>query len=123
MKNLIFILSLIGLGTLLLSISENINKELNGTWNFVAEDAPAPYRSGIIEFVESDGKVTGKMLSGNTTLPMTNLVISNDSITYELNIRSTVLTALLIKQNDSLKGKVFTPEGEMQITAKKQSKK
>lgn len=123
MKNLFFTLSLVGLGAILYSVAENFNKDLNGTWNFSAIEAPAPYQTGCIEFLEKDGKLTGKMTSGNTTVPMENLSVSNDSISYELNVRSTVLTALLIKQNDSLKGKIFTPEGEMLITAGKQANK
>ena len=119
MKKLILNLTALFLAVLLFSFISDADKNLLGTWNFTAVDAPEGYDQGHIEFSEKAGKLQGKMVTENDSFDMQNLKVANDSITYELKVQSSVLQGLLVTAKDSLSGKIITPMGDLMIKGHK----
>ncbi len=119
MKKLILNLTAICLATVLFAFINDADKNLLGTWNFTAIDAPEGYDQGHIEFSEKDGKLQGEMVTENDSFEMENLRVVNDSIIYELKVQSTVLKGLLVTTKDSLSGKIITPMGDLTIKGHK----
>jgi len=119
MKKQILNLSALCLAATLFSFMYDTPHELAGIWNFTIKDAPEGYQEGSIAFTEKDGTIKGEMVTDNGTFPMEHLKISNDTITYDLEVSSNVIRAILVKMKDSIAGKLITPQGDLVITGNK----
>jgi len=96
-------------------------KQVIGSWKYSVQ-LDQGQMTGILKFVESEGKLTGKVISDEgDTFPMTKVEIKEDNTLYfELKPEYDVFKITLKVDGNKFKGSGSTPDGEFYLTGEKQ---
>jgi len=91
---------------------------LTGLWDYSAPDAPYEYSSGKIQFTETNGKYSGKVIGADgTQIPVANLKIENTSFSFSVEIESETVKVSGKLVNGKINGKADSSEGVLPVTA------
>jgi hypothetical protein len=95
-------------------------KDLMGEWKYEAPTAPYGYEKGVFVFFEKDSKLKGELkLADGSKINFSDVKIEGDEVLFTLYVEGTYITAKSKIKGDSLSGKVSTPDGEIEVSAKK----
>lgn len=76
-----------------------------GTWNYEVEAPDMAYK-GTLVLMEEDGEYKGSMTSQGITIPLTNIEIDGDDITFKMNVQGFMCNVSGEFDGDSVKGTV-----------------
>ena len=102
--------------------SKEKNKSLLGEWIFQVSDAPDGYNKGSLIFSTRDGQTVCVIKLEAGELAVSNLNVGKDEITFTTYVESNAVNIKLTRDNDSLTGKVESPDGVKIMKAVKQKK-
>lgn len=126
MKN--FILKGSMLLTLLVMVSftgveSTVNsKNIVGTWEYSAPDAPYEYQEGKIVFEMKENKLTGYVSIDGYKIEMDNVVEKKGMVTCETYIEGELINFEMMFKKDSFSGKASYSEGSLEISGTKVKK-
>lgn len=95
------------------------NKPLLGEWVYEVTDAPYGYEKGSLIFAEKDGETTCVVKLEAGDLPVSNLKVEDNKITFTTSVDGNSINVELTREKNKLTGKVDSPEGPKTITALK----
>jgi len=109
------------------SLAQNSTEEiveLNGSWNYSLPDAPYEYQEGIIEFKNTDGKLSAKINVKNSSSPINinDIKKNKDDYTCSFNVDGYDVKAIFKPKTDKITGTVVADNWEMPITLTQKKK-
>ena len=84
--------------------------DVAGKWNVIAKTPSGAEHKAVLELKEEGGKVTGSMASAETTLPIENVKLEGDRLSYTLAADGEYKIAFTVAR-DEMKGTYTTPDG------------
>lgn len=109
----------------LLSVSdvqaETKKKKLLGEWLYEVSDAPYGYEKGSLIFAEKDGNTTCVVKLEAGELPVDDLKIENNKISFSTTVEGNVIHVNLVHEKNKITGTVDSPEGPKTLSAVKKS--
>lgn len=119
MKNLLIVLFVFGIS--ISSFAGLDVKQVVGSWKYTVETGEGDM-AGVLKFVESEGKLTGKVITDDgNTFPMTKVEIKEgDILHFELKPEYDVIKVTVKVEDKKFKGSGATYEGEFALTGEKQ---
>ena len=97
--------------------TETISDHL-GKWEYTV-DAPDMTYKGIMEFSDEDGTLDGTIQSDGVTIPLEDVVIDGDELTFSMNVQGFMCKVSGTFSGSSLKGVVAVDGFEMPLNAKR----
>lgn len=97
--------------------ADNKNKQILGEWLYEVSEAPYGYEKGSLIFTETDGKIAGVVKLEAGELPINDLKIEKDSVTFTTMVDGSSINVALKFEKNKLVGKVDSPEGPKTLTA------
>ena len=119
-KYLFLVIALIG-ASFLSAINAMPPADVLGSWKYTVSNVPPEYESGVMTFEKKDGKIVG-YLGQNERLEMMDLSVNDDKIAFKLDFQGQTLSVNLAKSGDKLEGAVVTQDGELPISAVRETK-
>ncbi|MFV0593712.1 MAG: hypothetical protein ACK5M7_20235 [Draconibacterium sp.] len=100
------------------------HKILLGNWKYQVTTAPPGLDSGTLSFSEQEGKLLGtiKTIDG-TELNMQDLIFEKEQLRFGVTVDYNYVLVKAMVKGKELTGTVDSPEGVMQLSAKKEEKK
>ncbi len=93
-----------------------VNSEFLGQWKYEVE-APDMTYSGIMELSESDEGLTGKLVSQGTEIPMDEVVIEGNDLSFKMVVMGYQCSVTGTFESDKLKGVVSVEGMELPLVA------
>ena len=102
-------------------LSATDNKMI-GIWKFEAPTAPYGYQKGTITIQEKSSKLVGEIkFADGYKMELKDVTVKGDSLTFGVYIDYTYISVKAqVNAKNTLTGTAQTPEGTVQITAKKE---
>jgi len=118
MKKLFPILFLLT-GVLSLSMTQSINKNFVGTWDYEVTDTPnGDYKGQLV--IEKDGKsYKGKMIADGGSQELRDLKIDGESMSFKIYAEDFDCKISLTRDGDTLKGEVDVDSESYPMSATK----
>lgn len=116
---IISILSILSLPSFSAKTQDDIKKNFLGDWNYELNEAPYGYEKGIISFIEKDSNLTCLVKLEAGTIPADSIRIEAEKIIIIVTVDNNPIKVVLSLKDNKLVGKVDTPEGQKDLTAKK----
>lgn len=98
------------------------NKNVIGTWEYSAPDAPYEYQEGKIVFEMKENKLTGYASIDGYKIDMDNLEEKKGVVTCEAYIEGESVYFEMMFKKDSFAGKASYSEGSLEISGTKVKK-
>lgn len=97
----------------------DLKKDLKGTWQYEAPQAPSEYQKGQIVFYDEEATSQVKILANGQTIKAKNLKVENDQVTFDFYVDYEYCKAVLKYNEEQLSGKVQTSQGDIPVTMKR----
>lgn len=88
-----------------------------GEWIYEVADAPYGYEKGSLIFSEKDGQTICVIKLEAGELPVSNLKIEKEKVTFTTYVDSNTINVNLTLEKNKMTGKVDSPEGPKNMTA------
>ena len=92
-----------------------INDNL-GQWEYVVEAPDMTYK-GIMELADSDGTVTGKIMSQGIEIPFTDVVLDGNELSFKMNVQGFPCVVKGTFEGDKFSGIVSVEGYELPLIA------
>ena len=99
--------------------AQDLNAEISGTWEYIAEDAAYEYRQGKVEFYTEEGENLVKIITDYEEIEGENLKVEGNEIVFEATVDYEPITVTLNLKDGKLTGNVDTVEGPLAISLTK----
>jgi hypothetical protein len=94
-------------------------KDVVGTWDYSAPNAPYEYSKGQIIITQGDDKLEGKVNIDGYEMKLNNIKVEGDVLTFSLYVEGEYVSVKLTVTGDTLEGKASTSEGLLDVTGQK----
>lgn len=95
-------------------------KDFIGEWNYKVLEAPYGQNTGVLLIKMDSGKIEAKsILSDQTELNAGNIKYKDGHLIFTIQYEYDTITADLFLEGDTLKGRINTPSGLMNMLATK----
>lgn len=120
MKQILFIIVLLGFIYPVAKPAAADNSSVIGSWKCAVIDVPYEYSNSIITFIEKEGKLTGtvKFESGEE-VKINTIKYTNSQLVLTLNVEGNSITVDGRIAGSKITGTVDTPDGKVNFTASK----
>ena len=124
MKKLILLTFVLAFVAVSLNASAKVTqKDVVGEWKYEAPSAAYGYNTGMLVFAEQDGKLTGALkLEDGSRIDLQSVTLEENVLKFSLYVEGGYITVNTKIDGDKLSGTVATPDGEIELTAKKVEK-
>lgn len=122
----VFFLTLIVLGFVFQNqlVANETNKEIVGTWNYEAPDAPEGFTTGSMVITEKDGVLSAVLkLADGEEMEFGTVEYSEGKLLMTLLVDYNTVSISCEVKGTSMTGTVSTPDGDLPITATKEKSK
>ena len=102
---------------------QQIKKEIIGTWNYTADEAPYEYQKGKIIFYEEGGALKAKLDMKYNTMHAQKIEIEGREIVCTAYVEYELVTITLTLKDGKLDGNADTSEGKLPVTLVKENDK
>lgn len=92
------------------------SKNVVGTWEYSAPDAPYEYQEGKIVFEMKENKLTGYVSIDGYKIEMKNIVEVKGEVTCKAYIEGESVSFVILFKKESFTGKASYSEGTLEIT-------
>ncbi len=96
------------------------SKELVGTWNYQAPNAPYQYAKGKLIFTDNGEKLEGVIKLGSYEIKMNNLKVEKDNISFEAYVEGEYVTIKAKIDKKTLTGTAKYSEGTIEVKGEKE---
>ena len=86
-------------------------KRWTGSWDYLVEDVPLEYSSGILHVSKKRKVYTVELEMPGGKLPADNVKVSKNKLTFSVDIEGSMIEVALIMDGDSFEGESYTPDG------------
>ena len=86
-------------------------KRWTGSWEYLVEDVPLEYSSGILHVSKKRKVYTVELEMPGGKLPADNVKVSKNKLTFSVDIEGSMIEVALIMDGDSFEGESYTPDG------------
>ena len=98
------------------------SKNVIGTWEYSAPDAPYEYQAGKIVFEMKEDKLTGYVSIDEYKIEMKSIVEKKNIVTCEAYIEGESVHFEMIFKKESFSGKATYSEGSLELTGAREKK-
>lgn len=95
------------------------DKDVVGTWDYSAPNAPYEYSKGQIIITKGEDKLEGKVNIDGYEMKLNSVKVEGDLLTFSLYVEGEYVSVKLTIKEDSLEGKASTSEGLLEVTGKR----
>ncbi|WP_157472997.1 hypothetical protein [Eudoraea adriatica] len=86
-------------------------KRWTGSWDYLVQDVPLEYSSGILHVSKKKKVYTVELEMPGGKLPADNVKVSKNKLTFSVDIEGSMVEVALIMDGDSFEGESYTPDG------------
>ncbi len=86
-------------------------KRWTGSWDYLVEDVPLEYSSGILHVSKKRKVYTVELEMPGGKLPADNVKVSKNKLTFSVDLEGSMIEVALIMDGDSFEGESYTPDG------------
>jgi hypothetical protein len=86
-------------------------KRWTGSWDYLVQDVPLEYSSGILHISKKKKVYTVELEMPGGKLPADNVKVSKNKLTFSVDIEGSMVEVALIMDGDSFEGESYTPDG------------
>jgi hypothetical protein len=105
-------------------LASETNKEIVGTWNYEAPDAPEGFTTGSMVITEKDGVLSAVLkLADGEEIEFSTVEYSEGILLMTLLVDYNTVSISCEVKGTTMTGTVSTPEGDLPITATKEKRK
>lgn len=125
MKRLIILTFLLAFVAVSFDTSAKVTpKDVVGEWKYEAPAAMEGYNSGFLAFTEKDGKLSGTVkLNNGSKIQLQSVTLEKEILKFNLYVEGSYISVNTKVEGNKLSGTVATPDGNIELTAKKIEKK
>jgi hypothetical protein len=95
------------------------DKDVVGTWEYSAPNAPYEYSKGKIIITQGEDKLEGKVDIDGYEMKLNSIKVDDDVLSFSLYVEGEYVSVKLTIDGDSLEGKASTSEGLLEVTGKR----
>ena len=95
------------------------DKDVVGTWDYSAPNAPYEYSKGQIIITKGEDKLEGNVNIDGYEMKLNSVKVEGDQLTFSLYVEGEYVSVKLTVKEDSLEGKASTSEGLLEVTGKR----
>ena len=110
------------LGVYLNAQDQKTIKEIKGTWNYTANQAPYDYQKGKMIFYEEGGDFKAKLEIQGDVINTQNLIIEGGKIEFKAYFDYELITIRLTLKDGKLEGNADSPDGLIPVSLVKEEK-
>lgn len=101
--------------------SQNVSKLL-GVWSYTAPEAPYGYQDGLVQFKQSEGKLSAELKANNSTVAIKEVLKKEDVYMCDLYVDGSPVSLSFKQKGDVLEGTASTEGGSISVTFKRSKK-
>lgn len=90
-------------------------KKWTGSWDYLVEDVPLEYSSGILHVSKKKRVYSVELEMPGGKLPANNVKVEKNKLTFSVDIEGSMVDVALIMDGDSFKGESYTPDGTFML--------
>jgi len=90
-------------------------KKWTGSWNYLVEDVPLEYSSGILHVSKKKRVYSVELEMPGGKLPANNVKVEKNKLTFSVDIEGSMVDVALIMDGDSFKGESYTQDGTFML--------
>lgn len=94
-------------------------KDVVGTWDYSAPNAPYEYSKGQIIITEGEDKLEGKVDIDGYEMKLNSVKVEDGVLSFSLYVEGEYVSVKLTINGDNLEGKASTSEGLLEVTGKR----
>ena len=94
-------------------------KDVVGTWDYSAPNAPYEYSKGQIIITEGEDKLEGKVDIDGYEMKLNSVKVEDGVLSFSLYVEGEYVSVKLTINGDNLEGKASTSEGLLEATGKR----
>ena len=95
------------------------DKDVVGTWDYSAPNAPYEYSKGQIIITQGEDKLEGKVDIDGYEMKLNSIKLEDDVLAFSLYVEGEYVSVKLTVKGDSFEGKASTSEGLLEVTGKR----
>jgi len=95
------------------------DKDVVGTWDYSAPNAPYEYSKGQIIITQGEDKLEGKVDIDGYEMKLNSVKLEDDVLAFSLYVEGEYVSVKLTVKGDSFEGKASTSEGLLEVTGKR----
>ena len=120
-KSIILICLMILPGGVLMA-QKNSETLIEGTWVFLAQDAPSEYQTGDLVISRNGKELSGEIVfSEQYKVPLREVKYADNVLTFKAYIEGDLIEVKNEVARDEMKGKVSYSDGSLELTAKRKT--
>jgi hypothetical protein len=95
------------------------DKDVVGTWDYSAPNAPYEYSKGQIIITQGEDKLEGVVNIDGYEMKLNSVKVEDDVLSFSLYVEGEYVSVKLTIKEDALEGKASTSEGLLEVTGKR----
>ena len=95
------------------------DKDVVGTWDYSAPNAPYEYSKGQIIITQGEDKLEGNVNIDGYEMKLNSIKVEDDVLAFSLYVDGEYVSVKLTIKGDSFEGKASTSEGLLEVTGKR----
>ena len=95
------------------------DKDVVGTWDYSAPNAPYEYSKGQIIITKGEDKLEGVVNIDGYEMKLNSVKVEDDVLSFSLYVEGEYVSVKLTIKEDALEGKASTSEGLLEVTGKR----
>lgn len=95
-------------------------KDIVGTWNYEAPEAPYEYSVGQLIFTMKGDAIEGVIKIGDYEINMKNIKVNGDEVSFGAYVEGEYVSTKATIKKGIMSGKTSTSEGMLEVTAEKE---